>query len=316
MPHPQAAQVLVRMAAAPIHPTDLGALAGSSYSGTRRYPFTPGVEGSGVVVEVGSGLRARWLRGQRVACSALVPGDGTWAEYMVTSAYRCTPLKKAVTLEMASMLLVNPFSALAIFDIAKRGKHRAIVSTGAASALGRMILRLGKRYTIPVIHVVRRQAQVDLLRGLEGEHVLDSSEPGFVDQLRPLAHKLKATLLLDAVGGIMTQHLSEAAPNGSTILLYSPLSSQRSSIDSLSAAVRDLTFQGWFLPNWLRGKSFLQLYRLSMQAQGLLGSDLRSPVHKRLPLAAAQEGVEIYMGDMTAGKVLLVSNPREVRLDD
>jgi NADPH:quinone reductase-like Zn-dependent oxidoreductase len=303
------------MAAAPINPTDLGALAGATYSGSRRYPFIPGVEGSGVVVEVGAGLRARWLKGQRVACSAMIPGDGTWAEYMVTSAYRCTPLRRKVTLEMAAMLLVNPFSALAIFDIAKRGRHHAIVSTAAASALGRMILRLGKRYGIPVVHVVRRQAQVELISEMGGEHVLNSSEPGFVEQLRTLAQRLQATLFLDAVGGIMTQQLAEAAPFGSTILLYSPLSSQRSSIDSLSAAVRDLHFQGWFLPNWLRDKSFLQLFRLSMRAQALLGTDLQSPVHKRLPLAAAQEGVEMYMRDMTAGKILLVANPLEVRLD-
>lgn len=62
-------------------------------------------------------------------------------------------------------MLANPFSALAIFEIAERGKHRAIVNTAATSALGGMILRIGKRRDIPIIHVVRRQEQVDLIRG-------------------------------------------------------------------------------------------------------------------------------------------------------
>lgn len=315
VPHPQAGQVLVRMAAAPINPSDLGALAGTSYTGMRKYPFTPGIEGSGTVVEIGSGLRARWLSGHRVACSALIPGDGTWAEYMLTSAYRCAPLKRNVSLEQGAMLLVNPLSALAIFEIAKRGKHRAIVSTAAASALGGMILRLGKRHNIPVIHVVRRQAQVDLVREQGGEIVLNSSEAGFVQELRTAALRLHATLLLDAVGGAMTQQLAEAAPFGSSILLYSPLSSQKSIIDPLGAAIRNLHFQGWFLPNWLRSKNFLRSYRLSQRAQSLLATDLQSRIHRRLPLSAAQQGVEVYVRNMTAGKVLLVANPQEVALD-
>ena len=164
-PHPQAGQVLVRIAASPINPSDLGSLSGLSYSGRRQFPFTPGLEGSGTVVEAGDGLFPRLLKGRRVACSALLTGDGIWAEYMVTSAQQCIPLNKGVSFEKGSMLLVNPLSALAILEIAQRGKHRAIVSTAAASALGGMILRLAKRRGLPVIHVVRRQAQVDWVRG-------------------------------------------------------------------------------------------------------------------------------------------------------
>jgi len=315
VPRPQAGQVLIRMAAAPINPSDLGALSGVSYSGERQYPFTPGIEGSGTVIAAGGGLRSRWLNGRRVACSAPMRGNGTWAEYMVTSAQVCAPLKKNVGLERGAMLLVNPFSALAMFEIAKRGKHRAIVSTAATSALGRMILRLGNRHNIPVIHIVRRQAQVDWIRGLGGEYTLNSGDADFVGQLRTMAHKLHASLLLDAIGGSMTQQLADAAPFGSTILLYSRLSAQRSIIDPMTAVSRNLHFDGWFLPNWLREKNFLQSLRFSLQAQSLLATDLQSPIHKRLPLAAAQEGVEVYLHNMTAGKILLVANPQEVAID-
>src|SRR4026209_2329728 len=149
MPRPQAGQVLIRMAAAPINPSDLGSLSGLSYSGKRQFPFTPGLEGSGTVIEAGEGMMPRLLNGRRVACSALLTGDGTWAEYMVTSTQSCIPLNKAVSLEQGSMLLVNPLSALAIFEIAREGKHPAMVSTAAASALGGMILRLGKHRNFP-----------------------------------------------------------------------------------------------------------------------------------------------------------------------
>src|SRR4029450_7024631 len=80
VPRPQAGQVLVRVAAAPINPSDVGALEGFSYRGERNYPFTPGLEGSGTVIEAGGGWMARLLHGRRVACAAQIPGDGTWAE--------------------------------------------------------------------------------------------------------------------------------------------------------------------------------------------------------------------------------------------
>src|SRR5690349_16788102 len=198
-PRPQAGQVLIRMAAAPMNPSDLGALSGMSYRGKRQFPFTPGLEGSGTVIEAGNGTMPRLLNGRGVACSALLTGNGTWAEYMVTSAQLCIPLNRNVSLEQGSMLVVNPLSALAIFDIAQRGKHRAIVSTAAASSLGGMILRLGKKRNIPIIHVVRRQTQVDSVRKLGGEYILNSSDADFVEQLRTMAHKLRATLLLDAI---------------------------------------------------------------------------------------------------------------------
>src|SRR5215510_12492424 len=189
VPHPQAGQVLLRMAASPINPSDLGSLSGWSYTGARQFPFTPGLEGSGTVIEIGEGFMPRLLNGRRVACSAPLTGDGTWAEYMVTSAQTCVPLNKNVSLEQGATLLVNPLSALAMFKMAQQGKHRALVSTAAASALGGMILRLGKRYNIPIIHVVRRQAQADWVRGQGGEYVLNSSDADFVEQLRRMAQE-------------------------------------------------------------------------------------------------------------------------------
>ncbi len=316
VPRPRAGQVLIRMAAAPFNPSDLGALAGLSYSSERTYPFTPGLEGSGTVVEVGDGLMPRMLNGRRVACAASLGGNGTWAEYMVTSAQQCVPLNQNVSLEQGAMLLVNPLSALAILEIAQRGKHRAIVSTAAASALGGMILRLGKRHALPIIHIVRRPEQMELVRARGGEIVLNSRDADFGAQLRAASEKWNATLFLDALGGSMTQQLADAAPFGSTILLYSRLSNENSVIDPFTALVKHLHFDGWFLANWLREKNFLQTLMLSQHAQSLLATALHSPIHKRLPLSAAQQGLEMYVQEMTAGKILLIADPSAVPLAD
>src|SRR6185503_3791242 len=104
-------------------------------------------------------------------------------------------------------------------------------------------------------------------------YVLNSSDSDFVAQLRTLADQLKATLLLDAISGRMTQQLAEAAPFGSTILLYSRLSDEECVIDARTALVKNLHFDGWFLPNWLGSRNLLKLLQLSGQAQSLLETD-------------------------------------------
>jgi NADPH:quinone reductase-like Zn-dependent oxidoreductase len=234
---------------------------------------------------------------------------------MLTSAQSCIPLNRNVSLEQGALALTNPLTALAIFEITKHGRHRAMVSTAAASALGGMLLRIGKRRGIPIIHVVRRQEQVDLMRSRGAEYVLDSSQADFPEQLRRLAESLQATLLLDAIGGSLTQTLAEAAPFGSTILMYSRLSQQDSVIDARSALVKHLHLEGWFLPNWIHEKNLVQILQLARQVQALLRTDLESSVRQRLPLSAAQAGLETYISNLGAGKILLVANPQEVPLE-
>ena len=314
-PRPQKGQVLIRMAAAPVNPSDLGSVTGLDYSGKRKYPFTPGLEGSGTVVAAGEGLMPRLLLGRRVACSAMLAGDGTWAEYLLTSAQLCIPLNRKVSLEKGATLLVNPLTALALIEIARQGNHQAVVSTAAASALGGMLTRLGKRYKIPMIHIVRRQEQAALVRERGGEIVLNSRTDGFAEQLQKAAHQYHATLLLDAIGGEMTQQLADAAPYGSKIVLYARLSDEDAVINSWVALVKHLRFEGWFLSNWAQENSFLQTLQFARRAQSLLEGDLQTPTRARLPLAAAQQAIEAYANQMTGGKFLLVADPQAVPLE-
>jgi len=110
-------QVLIRMSASPINPSDLGFLKGA-YGFQKPFPVVPGFEGSGRVVAVGSGLLSHFLGSKRVAFSAAQ--GGAWAEYAAISASNCVPLPKQVTFDQGSMMIVNPMSALAFFEIAKQ----------------------------------------------------------------------------------------------------------------------------------------------------------------------------------------------------
>lgn len=309
VPKPGPGEVLIRIAASPINPSDLALLSG--FGPQKPFPAIPGIEGSGTVVAAGSGLLPRFLLGKRVACAASPASGGTWAEYMATPARRCVPLKAAVSLEQGAMLLVNPLTALALFEIAKRGKHAAIVSTAAASALGRMIVRLGARHGVPIINIVRRQAHVELLHSMGAEHVLNSADADFMTHLRTLTHQLNATLLLDALAGPQTQQLLAVAPAGSTIVVYGYLTREPTVIDVTTFLYEEKRLVGFYLPRWLAKRGLVQVLRDTSRVQQLAGSDLRTTVQRRLPLSAVQQALDLYQDNMTAGKVLLIASPSE-----
>lgn len=308
VPRPGPGEVLVKIFASPINPSDLIFLQGR-YGFTKPLPTVAGFEGSGTVVESGPGLMGRYLKGKRVACAtadASISG-GMWAEYTVTSAKFCIPLRKHVSLEQASSLLVNPFTAWALMDEARRGKHRAVVQTAAASALGRMIVRLGQKFSIPVVNVVRRREQVELLRAMGSQHVLNSSDPGFEGALRDLCRKLGATIGFDAVAGDMSGMVLNAQPPQSRLLVYGGLSLAPSQVDPTWLIFEGKRLEGFGLSNWLQSKNLLTQLRIAGQVQDLLGSDLKTEFQARFPLKSVGKALQQYTSNMTAGKILLVA---------
>jgi NADPH:quinone reductase-like Zn-dependent oxidoreductase len=280
------------------------------YGFTKQLPVVPGFEGSGTVVGAGSWWAAATLLGRRVACAAPDDGNGTWAEYMRTDALRCIPLLPSISSERGAMLIVNPLTAWALVDLARRGKHRAIVQTAAASALGKMIVRLAQRYNLTLINIVRREEQAAQLRTLGATHVLDSSPPDFDEQLRELCHSLHATLALDAVAGEMTGRLLQAMPRGSRVTVYGALSEAACQIHPIDPIFRGKRVDGFWLSDWFRTQGPLDALRAGLSVQRLLGGDLKSEVRACLPLEEGKRGLELYANRMTEGKVLLMPGMR------
>ena len=117
-PQPQQGQVLVRITAAPINPSDQAFLRGA-YGIRKPLPIVPGIEGTGTVVAAGPGILTQRLLGRRVACSGLSTGDGTWAEYALLEANRCISVTPGIADEQAACLFVNPWTAIALTQIAR-----------------------------------------------------------------------------------------------------------------------------------------------------------------------------------------------------
>ncbi len=303
VPLPGPGQVLIKMDASPVNPSDLALLAGGYLE--RSYPFTPGLEGSGTVVAAGSGIFPRLRMGKRVACSPPHGADGCWAEYMLTSAMNVAPLPSHISGEQGAMMLVNPMTAMAFIHLAREGKHRALVNNAAASSLGKMLVLLTKSRGIPLINIVRKDDQADALKALGAVHVLNSNSETFAEELKALAEELGTTLILDAVSGSLSSILLDAAPQGSTLLVYARLSGDPIPADPGTLIKEEKKISGFQLGNWLNSKGLLFKLRFIRKVKSALDGELSSRIKRTYPLESAEEAIAYYRDHMSEGKIIL-----------
>jgi NADPH:quinone reductase-like Zn-dependent oxidoreductase len=223
-PAPRAHQVLVRVEAAPLNPSDLALMlamsdvAKASASGSDDAPVVTapihpavmrslearvglsmpvGNEGAGVVIAAGDSPEAKALLGRTVG----FPGEGTYGEHSIAVAQMCLPLPDGADARDGASCFVNPMTALGMVETMRREGHTALVHTAAASNLGQMLLRVCLADGVPLVNVVRRFEQAELLRGLGAEHVCDTSSETFFADLVAALRATGATLGFDAVGG-------------------------------------------------------------------------------------------------------------------
>ena len=224
VPAPRDDQVVVKVLATPINPSDLGLLFGaadmSSAVATTRdgHPLVTadvppggmramagrldeampvGNEGSGIVVAAGASPAAQALLGKTVA----MLGGAMYAQYRVLRVAECMVLPDGTAPADGASCFVNPLTSLAMTEVMRREGHTALVHTAAASNLGQMLVKICLKDGIPLVNVVRSPAQADLLRGIGAVHVADSSQPDFLETLTAMMVETGATLAFDAIGG-------------------------------------------------------------------------------------------------------------------
>jgi NADPH:quinone reductase len=222
VPVPGADEVVVRIDAAPLNPSDIGTLLGQadmatlrvggpggpaaeadvpaarlgSLAGRLNRPIPIGNEGAGVVVQAGAS--AQDLLGRTVA---IAPFGGSYATYKTVKACDCLALPEGTSARDGASAFVNPLTALGMTETMRREGHSALVHTAAASNLGQMLNRLCLADEIPLVNVVRSPAQADVLRSQGAAHVIDSTAEGFRDALVDAIAETGATLGFDAIGG-------------------------------------------------------------------------------------------------------------------
>lgn len=293
-PEPEPDEVVVRVEAAPINPSDLLLMIGAAdlttakvtrvgalpvvtarlpeaamraMSGRIDQSIPVGNEGAGVVVGAGSSDAARALIGRTVAIFGRGLRTGTYAQYRCEKLSECLPLPPGITPAEGASCFVNPLAALAMTGTMRREGHRALVHTAAASNLGQMLNRICLKDGIPLVNIVRGSKGGQILRDIGAKHVVDSTSPAFMEELTSAVIETRATIAFDAVGGgRLVEHIltaMETAANKAA-KVYSGFGSNAhkqvyiyGSLDTGPTEFVRSFGQAWSIGGWLFTSSFL-----------------------------------------------------------
>lgn len=254
-------EVLVRVSAAPINPSDYGV-----WQSSKRADWEPraiGNEGAGIVVRVGSRITAGLAGvrvGAKVGFTGLKRGYGSYAEYVVAPLATTYVMDDAVAVEDAASFFVNPFTAVGILDTVKshHSRSRCFVHTAAASQLGKMLVKLViAEGGIEMINVVRSQKQADTLREIGAKHVVVVANPETDEtgrqELAELIASCGADCAFDAVAGGMTGLLVSILPPRATVYVYGRLDGDVKNLAPIDLIYRAKQVKGWYLKTYLIG---------------------------------------------------------------
>ncbi|SFR10183.1 alcohol dehydrogenase catalytic domain-containing protein [Poseidonocella sedimentorum] len=340
-PDPTGNQVLVRMEAAPINPSDLAILVGgadvenaeytpgkfvagmpaqaNAASATRHGLKLPaGNEGAGTVIAAGEGEAAQALMGQRVSC---LPG-GALSQYCIADAAMCLPLGDHSAEEGASAF-VNPMTALGFVENAKRDGQSAILHTVGASNLGQMLTRICQEDGMGLVNIVRKSDQVDALKGLGATHVVNSSDADFIDQLTGAVRETGAFYGFDPVGGgslvdtsflamerVAAEQMSEYSRYGSNqmkrMFIYGRLDTSPTILTARYGF--GWTLSGWLLSPFLQSVGRETMGRMRQRVRDNLTTTFASQYKTRVTLEEmlTKEAVLDYR-EMRTGEKYLVT---------
>lgn len=303
-PSPRRGEVLVRMLASPVNPSDLLYVQGN-YSLRPTYPATPGFEGVGVIEASGGGLYGRFLQGRRVA--VLGTRTGNWAEYTVAPARQCVPISSDIPDDQAATFFVNPATAYVLTrKLLAVPAGEWLLQTAAGSALGKMVVRLGKVFGFRTINVVRRREQVAELQSLGAESVLVESDGPLPDQVRGSVRIDGVPFVLDAVGGETGTQAVRCLTRGGTAVLYGLLSGEPVSVDPRFLITGSKTVRGFWLGEYMQSLPLVKKLGLVRRLRDLVRAGvLTSDIAASYPLDLVTDAVRQAAAPGKRGKVLL-----------
>lgn len=332
VPEPGPGQVRVRMLVSPVHPSDLLFVRGSYYRALERViwnqgrqdgdgriffdpgmrnecpvpPFTPGVEGVGIVEKCGAGFLARRLKGKRVAVGG-GPPNGLWQEYAVVDAKRAMVVPVQLPDEQAAMYLGNPISALAMVrEVLNVQRDDWLLVTAAGSALGKSVVRLGKRFAFRTICVVRSGTNSAELVKLGAEAVIETDRHDLVAEVARVTGGAGVTAAIDCVGGKVAGDAVRCLGLGGRLLLYGTMSNSPIDLPSRDLMMPLARIEGFYLGNWMSRQSPLKLLAVlravkRLTAEGVFHTDVAGTY----ALDHVQQAVAASMEPGRTGKILL-----------
>ncbi len=302
-PEPGADQVLVRLRARSINPSDLLTVRGL-YGSLPQLPATPGLEGMGEVAAVGDGVKH--LRpGQRVIPLGV---QGTWQDYLLASSAQLIPIPDSISDQTAAQFVVNPLTAwiMTIEELAlKPGEW--LLQTAAGSTLGRIVLQIAALRGFKTINVVRRREQVDELKTLGADEVICTDDEDISERIKEITGKAGLTKAIDAVGGQTGATVMNSLGRGGVMLVYGLLSMEPMPLDGGRMIFSTTTIRGFWLGDWFRSAVPERQQAVTVEMlRSMAANEIVPPVEAEYPLADVLAAVEHAERPGRRGKVLLV----------
>ncbi|MFN4259640.1 MAG: zinc-dependent alcohol dehydrogenase family protein, partial [Gemmataceae bacterium] len=303
-PEPKPGQVRVRMVASPINPSDLLVVRGA-YGWMPALPATPGFEGVGVVEANGGGLLGRLWLGRRVV--VISDRGGNWRERNIVPARQVVPVAADIPDEQAASFFVNPASALVMTRYLLNVPRGAwLLQTAAGSALGRMVIRLGKYYGFRTINVVRRREQADQLLQLGGDEVICTADEIMEKRVKAITGGQMVPFALDAVGGATGTSVVTCLGAGGRMLVYGLLSGEPIILQPRVLMTGQKSIAGFWLAEWAKRQRILTMLRLFRRIAQLMRKNvLTSPIAGTYGLADIAVAVQQAETPGREGKIIL-----------
>jgi NADPH:quinone reductase-like Zn-dependent oxidoreductase len=308
-------ECLIKIHVTTIHPADMFFLVGAyGNMQPKNFPLVPGFEGSGEIVKVGSKVDASVI-GKRVCivANSITEGDfqGLWGEYTYAPFESLMVFDDKIAYEQIAFSIINPLTVCGFVDTARKAGVKAIIQTAAFGTVGKMLIRMcAKEKDIKTINLVRKAEQVQPLKDIGADYVINTSEKDWQKTLKKLAAENDAKMCFECIGGEIASHILSAMPYGSTLfnygnLLFKPLEG----FNSADLIFFDKRLDGWWLGTWLmriseeeKGKWFGYVVK-----ELFAGSELfKTEISKSFTLDKFCEAMEFYKNNMSKGKVLLM----------
>jgi len=309
IPNPEKGQVRIKVALASINPSDEMFIQGL-YGQPRIKGKAAGFEGVGEVVASGGGAIADGLMGLRVAFVASPNGQGTWSEFSIADAATCIPLIDGVRNEDGAAMIVNPLTALAMFDIVKDEGEKSFVVSAGASQLCKLMIAAAKDEGFKPIALVRRDDQIAPLKAMGAEHVLNTESADFDNAFAAICKAEKPRIFLDAVANSISAKVFNSMGRGARWVIYGKLDEELPTILEPGQLIfMSKKIEGFWLTKWMMEKPLDEKMKAIQMAQKNFASGAwQTDVTAIVPLGEAIERLPLELAKPN-GKVFL--NPQQ-----
>lgn len=332
VPEPGPGQVRVRMLLSPVNPSDLNFVHGTYHAALERIiwnqrrpdgdnrvyydpprmnpcptpPYALGGEGVGIVDACGSGFLARRLRGRRVAIAG-GPPNGTWQEYTLADAKRAVVVPESVPDEQAAMFFVNPITAYVLVrEVLRVRRGEWVLVTAAGSALGKSVVRLGRRNGFRTICVVRSGANSAELAALGADAVVETNRQDLVAEVARITGDRGVPHALDCVGGELAGLIVRCLGLGGRLVIYGTLGNSPLQIPGRDLMMPAAQVSGFLLPIWMAQQSPLKLLGVLRAVRRLTVEGMfHTEVGATYPLEQVNEAIAASLAPGRTGKVML-----------